>query len=62
MKKKYNPKKDIYNAEHPLRRLAIETLEEIEDDLGVEINGVQWYRLEDYLTLQFVDAVNKRGL
>ena len=52
---------DLYDAEHPDRKFAIRLIEEaIEPTLNREVNGVQYYALEDKLTLM-VNERNKRG-
>jgi len=57
-KKKKLPKKiDIYDADHPLRRTAIELIENIIEPLiNRGINGERYYQLEDNIT----ETLNKR--
>ncbi len=56
MKKKYNPKKNLYNAEHPARQKAIAIMEYIADYIGDEDifdckdGDTTWYDVEDKLT------------
>jgi len=50
---------DLYDADHPLRRTAIEIIENIIEPLMQRgINGERYYKLEDDLTL----TMNKRLL
>lgn len=50
---------DLYDADHPLRRTAIEIIENIIEPLIQRgINGERYYKLEDDLTL----TMNKRLL
>lgn len=58
-KKTKKPSVDLYDADHPLRRTAIEIIETIIEPLIQRgINGERYYKLEDDLTL----AMNKRLL
>jgi len=51
------PSIDLYDADHPIRRTAIEIIENIiEPILQRGINGQRYYKLEDDLTL----AMNRR--
>jgi len=43
--------KDINNADHPLRKKAIRIIEEVIEPLvGKNINGEEYYGLEDNIT------------
>jgi len=50
-------KKDINDAQHPLRQKAIEILESIAEKMGNEkmFDGELWYELED----KIVEILNK---
>ena len=57
MKNKYNPKKDLYNAEHPARKKAIYIMETIAEKVGNPTifdskrnDDTRWYDIEDFLT------------
>ncbi len=47
---------NINNAQHPSRQKAIHILENIEEKLGIEINEVKWYELEDMVTYMIEGA------
>ena len=59
VKKEKKKSIDLYDADHPLRRTAIEIIETIIEPLIQRgINGERYYKLEDDLTL----TMNKRLL
>jgi hypothetical protein len=51
---------DLYNAEHPSRKLAILVLEQIQKEFKQTIRNGDWYTNEDYLT-DTIEAI-KTGL
>jgi len=55
--KKYNLKKDLYNAEHPARKKAIYIMETIAEKVGNPTifdskrnDDTRWYDIEDFIT------------
>lgn len=47
---------DLYDAEHPSRKLAILVMEKIQQEFKQTLKGDNWYLHEDYLT-NAVDTV-----
>jgi len=62
--KKYNPKKDLYNAEHPARKKAIYIMETIAERVGKPTifdrkrnDDTRWFDIEDFITRVITDKI-----